>query len=199
MKNWQTLQAAALGLLIAPAALAQDKPADKPADKAAPAAAAPMEAPKPPEQVAAAAKMMAGTWKCAGTANASPMGPEHKYEATVTWKISADKFWIVGNYAEKKTKEHPMAYKFTEYRTYDSKANKWVASHMGETSGDLMTGSGTGDDKGSDWTFKSATTSMMPGDFHLVSTVKSPKEIEMKGEVVAPDGAKPVFSSTCKK
>jgi hypothetical protein len=197
MKNWLTMQAAALGMMIAPIALAQDKPADKKA--AAPAAAPAMEAPKPPEQVAAAGKAMGGTWKCNGTSAASPMGPEHKFEATMTWKLSPDKYWLIGTYAEKKTKEHPMAYSFTEYRTFDGKAGKWVASHMSTFDGGMMTGTGTGDEKGDDWTWKAATTSPMPGDFHLVSTVKGPKEVELKGEMVAPDGAKPAFTSTCKK
>jgi hypothetical protein len=184
MKKW-TLQVLAAATMIALPALAQDK-------KAA------MEMPKPPEQVAAAGKAMAGTWKCKGTANASPMGPEHKYEATMTWKLSPDKYWIIGNYTEKKTKEHPMPYKFTEYRTYDGKAGKWVSAHINAMGG-LMTGTGTADDKGEDWTLKMVTSPMMPGDFHLVTTKKSAKAIELKGEMVAPDGPKPAFTATCQK
>jgi len=157
-----------------------------------------MEMPKPPEQVAAAARAMGGTWKCKGTAAASPMGPEHKYEATISWKLSPDKYWMVGTYAEKKSKEHPHAYKFTEYRTYDTKSGKWVSAHVNEMGG-LLTGTGTGDAKGEDWTLKAVTTPMMPGDFHLTSNAKGAKEVELKGEVIGPDGTKPAFTATCKK
>lgn len=175
--------------LIAASAFAEDKGAQK-----APA----MEMPKPPEQVAMAAKGMNGTWKCSGTMAASPMGPEHKYEATMTWKQSPDKYWLVGNYAEKKSKDHPMVYKFTEYRTFDAKMGKWVGAHIDEMGG-MMTGTGTGDEKSEDWTWKATTTPMMPGDFHFTTSMKSPKEVELKGEMMAPDGAKPVFTATCKK
>jgi Protein of unknown function (DUF1579) len=185
MTNRWMIQASAVAAMMAAPASAQDK-----APKEA------MEMPKPPSEVAAAAKEMVGTWKCKGTAAASPMGPEHKYESTITYKLSPDKYWIVGTYSEKKSKEHPMVYKFTEYRTYDTKASKWVVAHIAEM-GALLTGSG--DTKGEDWTYKSVTTPMMPGDFHLVSTAKGAKEIELKGEMIGPDGKKPAFTSTCKK
>jgi hypothetical protein len=116
----------------------------------------------------------------------------------MSWKLSPDKYWMVGIYAEKKSKEHPMAYKFMEYRTYDTKAGKWVVAHVNEMGG-LMTGTGTGDAKAEDWTYKSVTTPPMPGDFHLTSTSKSAKEVELKGEMIAPDGPKPAFTATCKK
>src|SRR5690349_17173143 len=88
-------------------ALAADKP-----DKAAPAGQA-MDMPKPAPEVAAAAKALLGTWKCSGKAFASPMGPEHKIEGSITWKQDLDKFFLVGTYAEKKTKENPAPVKFT--------------------------------------------------------------------------------------
>ena len=182
MTNRLILQALVVAAMTAGPAFAQEK----------------HEMPKPPAQVVEAAKGMAGTWRCKGTAHASPMGPEHKYEATMTWKMSPDKYWIVGNYAEKKSKEHPMPYKFTEYRTYDAQAGKWVATHIAEM-GALMTGTGTGDAKGENWTWKPVTTPMMPGDFHLTSTMKGAKEVELKGEMIAPDGPKPAFVATCKK
>jgi hypothetical protein len=187
MRNWWMLRVLGVAAMIAAQGFADEK-----AQKGA------MEMPKPPEQVAEAAKEMGGTWKCKGTAAASQMGPEHKYEATMSWKLSPDKYWMVGTYAEKKSKEHPMAYKFTEYRTYDAKSGKWVAAHLNEMGG-LMTGTGTGDAKGEDWTWKSVTTPMMPGDFHITSTMKGAKEVELKGEVIGADGPKPAFTSTCKK
>src|SRR5262249_843496 len=104
----------------------------------------------------------------------------------------------VGTYAEKASKQHPMAYKFKEYRTYDSKTDKWVAAHINEM-GELLTGSGTGDAKGEDWTLKAVTTPMMPGDFHLTSTMKGAKEVDFKGEMIGPNGTKPAFTATCKK
>lgn len=185
--NWRMMQLLAVTTIFAVSALAEEK-----ANKGA------MEMPKPPAEVAAAGKAMSGTWKCKGTAAASPWGPEHKYDATMTFKMSPDKFWLIGNYAEKKSKEHPMPYSFTEHRTYDSKAGKWVAVHVTPW-GSLMSGTGTGDEKAEDWTWKSVTTPMMPGDFHLTSTMKGAKEVDLKGEMIAPDGPKPAFTLTCKK
>ena len=187
MTNWWIVRVLGVAAMIAAPAFADEK-----------AKTAAMEMPKPPEQVAAAAKAMGGTWHCNATAAESPMGPAHKYEATMSWKLSPDKYWIVGAYAEKKSKEHPVAYKFMEYRTYDTKAGKWVSAHINEM-GELLTGTGTGDAKGENWTLKAVTTPMMPGEFHLTSTAKSAKEIEFKGEMIAPDGAKPAFTATCKK
>ena len=169
MTNWWMLRVLGVVAMIAAPTFAGEK-----AQKGA------MEMPKPPEQVAAAAKAMGGAWTCKGTAAASPMGPEHKYEATISWKLSPD------------------AYKFTEYRTYDTKSGKWVAAHLAEM-GALLTGTGTGDAKGEDWTWKALTTPLMPGEFHLTSSSKGAKEVELKGEVIGPDGTKPAFTSTCKK
>ena len=132
MTNWWIVRVLGVAAMIAGPAFADEK-----------AKTGAMEMPKPPEQVAAAAKAMGGTWHCNGTAAESPMGPAHKYEATMSWKLSPDKYWIVGAYSEKKSKEHPMAYKFMEYRTYDTKAGKWVSAHINEM-GELLTGAGTG-------------------------------------------------------
>jgi hypothetical protein len=126
-------------------ALAEDAkpgtPAKAPAVEAkkAPPAAAPaaakMEVPKPPQEVADAAKLMVGTWKCTG--KMSPGGDASKtmdVKATLTSKLDLDKWWITttGITAGKPT------FKWIEHVTYDSSAKKWF-----RIGGDNMGGSDT--------------------------------------------------------
>ena len=86
------------------------------ADKAAPAAQ--MAPPAPPAEIAAAAKAMAGTWKCNGSMM-MPDGTSAPMKATMKTKIALDKFWAQTSFAE--TKKN--GFKFESYRTFDGK--KW--------------------------------------------------------------------------
>lgn len=182
-----------------------EKPATKSPDAAKPAEKAPggapgmPEMPKPAPEVAQAAKMMVGTWKCVGTQAASPMGPEHKIEATNTFKLDMDKFFIAMNYVEKKTKLNPMPGKFTEYRTYDPAQKKWVAvgaDNMGMVSN--TTGEPT--EKGVKWEGKSSGSGMSMS-MRITEEQKNPKEVHVVGEMqMAGDQAwKPMFEVDCKK
>lgn len=165
----------------------------------APAAEAPMmEAPKPAPEVEQAAKAMQGTWKCAGTVMASPMAPEHKVEGTMTWKLEMDKFWLVGAYAEKKTKENPMPYKFVEYRTYDAADKSWM-SVSADNAGMWSAASGSSDGKIAKWESKSKGMGMTMS-MRMTEEMKGPKEVHVFGDM-SMDGKdwKPGFDVTCKK
>jgi hypothetical protein len=170
---------------------------DKPADAAAPTVGK-MEMPKPTPELEAAAKSMAGKWKCAGKDEGSPMAPAHKIEATMTWKPDLDKFWIVGTYEEKKTKENPHPFKFFEYRTYDATTKKW-ASVMVDNVGMFSMGTGESDGKVTKWDSKSNGMGMSVA-MRITDEMKSAKEVHVSGEA-AMDGTnfKPMFDVTCKK
>jgi uncharacterized protein DUF1579 len=188
----------AIGLFAASAARAQsEKPTVDPAKEAAPPAGK-MEMPKPSKELEDVVKSMSGKWKCAGKDEGSPMMPPHKVEGTLTWKADLDKYWIVGSYEEKKTKENPHPFRFTEYRNFDTTTKKWT-SVMIDNMGMYSTGTGEGDAKMVKWDLKSQGMGMtMP--MHMTEEAKSPKEVSVKGEG-APDGTnfKPMFEVTCKK
>src|SRR5438105_2590294 len=114
-------------MLAASVALAQaDKPAGEPAKQDAPAGGK-MEMPKPSKELEDAVKTFSGKWKCTGKNEGSPMMPGYKIDATLTWKADLDKYWMVGNYEEKRTKEHTHPFRFTEYRTFDAITKKWAS------------------------------------------------------------------------
>ena len=96
-------------------------------DKAAPPAAAGMEQPKPPAELAAMQKMMAGTWKCTGKGAMDPAKPEaltdFKGTFTSTLDASLDKFWIKGTWVGSAGK---LKMKGTSYTTYDATSKKWT-------------------------------------------------------------------------
>src|SRR5258705_12482497 len=70
-------------------------------------------------------KWMNGTWQCTGKTMASPMGPEHPVEATVTSEMTLDGFWSLNHYREKKTAQNPMPISGDDYWTYDSAEKMW--------------------------------------------------------------------------
>jgi hypothetical protein len=78
-----TLASAAVLLLVASSALAQ-------------------QAPKPAPEMSQL-KYFAGSWKCSGDAPASPFGPAHKTESSLMLKLDLDGFWYDGPLAEMKT------------------------------------------------------------------------------------------------
>jgi hypothetical protein len=201
MKKLMIVGTVVAGAAMAATALAQDKPAGAaPAggDVAAAAAPAKMEPPKPAPELLAAAKDMAGKWKCAGKDFGGMGIPEHKIEGTMNWKLDLDKFWMQGSYEEKKTKENPHPFKLVEYRNFDSSQRKWVSVGV-DNMGMFMTGTGEVTDKVVKWDNKGQGMGMtMP--MHITAEMKSPKEIHLSGEM-SMDGKdfKPMFESTCKK
>jgi len=90
-------------------------PKAPPTDKA-PAPAA-MEAPKPAPELTAAAKAVAGNWKCKGTMMTP--GGEQPMKATMKIKLALDGFWAQTSFSELKK----GGFKFESFRTFDGK--KW--------------------------------------------------------------------------
>src|SRR5438477_1998703 len=95
------------------------KPAAKPAPAAMSAPAAGGMSMKPAPEMDKM-KWMNGTWQCTGKTMASPMGPEHPVEATVTSEMTLDGFWSLNHYREKKTAQNPMPMSGDDYWTYDT-------------------------------------------------------------------------------
>jgi len=186
-----------------PAAAGAKKPAEKAAQPAAPGGAgaqpAAPPAPTPAAEVAEAAKKMAGSWKCDGKVPEGMMGPAHATSATMTWKLDLDKFWMVGSYAEKKTKDNPMPYKFVEYRTYNTATKKWnrvSVGNMGDWGEDMATAA---EGEKVTWEGKGHMGAMTMWG-RTWEEAKGPKEVHVWGEF-SMDGKKyqPAFDVTCKK
>lgn len=115
--------------------------AKKPAEP--PKAAAPMVPPPAPE-IAAMAKMMAGTPKCSGKVVVDPMKPTEWTDFKGTFKASLDnsldKYWIKGERTGTagKTKMRGLM-----YMTYDSASKKWsriMIDNMGMSGRETSTG-----------------------------------------------------------
>jgi hypothetical protein len=76
----------------------------------------------------------AGTWRCSGTAFATPNSPEHATSGEVTQKWALDGMWMMFDYAESKSAANPMPFHITGYFGYDSELKKFVlggADNMG--------------------------------------------------------------------
>jgi hypothetical protein len=84
------------------------------------------EAPKPAPELSQL-KYFAGTWACTGNAPASPMGPAHKTESTLTFKSDLDGFWYTAVLAEKMTAENPHPVKAMGNLGFDTKGKQILA------------------------------------------------------------------------
>lgn len=159
----------------------------------------PMKPPTPAPEVAQAAKDMGGSWKCEGKVPESPMGPAHAVTGTMTWKLDLDKFWLMGNYAEKRTKQNPMPYKFVEHRTFDTTAKKWHSVSVDNMGGWVEGTAGAPDGNKVTWEGKGYMGGMTMTS-HAWEEHKSPKEMHVWGEM-SMDGKKymPAFDVTCKR
>lgn len=62
---------------------------------------------------------LAGNWACKGTSFATPMGPEHPTQGTVSggWKLGD--YWLAFSYAEMSTDKNPMPYAVSGFMGYD--------------------------------------------------------------------------------
>jgi hypothetical protein len=69
---------------------------------------------------------LAGTWRCSGTAFASPEAPQHATSGEATLKWDLDGHWLPFTYAEKKTAENPMPYRATGFFGYDPEIGQLV-------------------------------------------------------------------------
>ncbi|MGE0867812.1 MAG: DUF1579 family protein [Kofleriaceae bacterium] len=122
MKMFSTLTITALTLTGSDGVVrAQGAPQAKPpARPAAPAKPAP-DMPKPPPELVAAAKAMAGTWRCTG--NTMDMGGQPAaMTATMKSRADLDGFWIHDSFDGKLGK---MKLKLEAFSTYDASSKKW--------------------------------------------------------------------------
>ena len=67
---------------------------------------------------------MTGSYRCSGTAFASPFGPEHPTEGTVEAAWAMNDYWVKFTYAEKKTDRNPMPFSVSGWMGYDPKVRK---------------------------------------------------------------------------
>ena len=144
-------------------------------------------------------KWMVATWQCTGKTMASPMGPEHPTEASVTVEPTLDGFWILHHYREKKTAQNPMPISGDEYWGYDAVEKMWDRVAV-DNMGGFASGSSKGWEKGKlVW----MSDGMMGGQkmkFRDTFTEKNPREINFVGEIGTPDGKWSVaWEGNCKK
>ena len=97
---------AAVSLLVASSALAQ-------------------QAPKPAPEMSQV-KYFAGSWACTGDAPASPFGAAHKTESSLVLKLDLDGFWYDGTFTEKKTASNPQPVRGMVHISYDATGKQYV-------------------------------------------------------------------------
>jgi len=85
----------------------------------------------------------AGSWRCSGTAYASPMGPEHATVGEVSIKWGLDGYWLPFEYSEKKTAVNAHPIRVAGYFGYDPEVKKLVLGSV-----DNMGGYTTSDSSG---------------------------------------------------
>lgn len=162
---------AALFALIAPFALAEDKPAPPP---------------KPPKEMSQLSVFL-GSWTCTGKGLATPMGPEHATEAKLGAAHVLDGFWVVFHYDETKTAANPMPYHAAGFMGYDpgdkvflERCHDNMGAFCNLTSkgwvGDVLTFEGPGSMGGQKMALRD------------IFTKKSAVEIVHAGEAQGPDG-----------
>ena len=180
--------------MLGSASVSQAQPAKKPAEKPAMAGMS-MKPAAEMDKV----KWMTGTWQCAGKTMASPMGPEHPTEATVTADMTLDGFWMLSHYREKKTAQNPMPISGDEYWGYDAVEKMWDRVAV-DNMGGFASGSAKGWEKGKIvW----MSDGMMGGEkskFRDTFTEKNPREVGYVGEIGTADGKwATLWDTTCKK
>jgi len=166
---------------------------------AKPATEAPkkMEMPKPPAEVEALAKVMAGNWKCTGkSADMADMKTMSDMKIAMAMKLDMNKWWISGTL--KATGKMP--FNASMFMTYDTPSKKWyrvMVDNWGGSETAWSTGLKDnkvvweGEGRSSMGTMKARTTEDMKG----------PKEVAMKGEGSMDNGKTwmTMWEATCKK
>lgn len=71
-------------------------------------------------------KYFVGSWSCSGDAPASPFGPAHKSQSSLTLKSDLDGFWYAGTAAETKTASNKQPVRGVLHMGYDTSAKKYV-------------------------------------------------------------------------
>ena len=163
----------------------------------------PMPEMKPAPEVAAAAKIMAGSYSCKG----NDMNPDGSSRPSLSkLKISADMdgYYILVDLAEQKTKDNPTPFKAKMYRTYDAAKKTWIDTIIAAAPGGPMTMTTTDSGMGTGkimWT----GTAEMGGQKFMERGYEEPdakaKTVHLWGEV-SMDGGKTFmkeYDLTCKK
>jgi hypothetical protein len=153
---------------------------------------------KPPPEMSKLA-WMSGNWTCSGKTLASPLGPAHPTEATVSVRPELAGRWMVSHYREKQTAQNTMPIEGDEYWGYDSAEKKWDRIAI-----DNMGGWAAGD--ANDWQGKTITwlsEGMVMGakaKFRDTFTKKSDREVFYKGEMQDAAGKwAEAWETTCRK
>lgn len=159
--------------------------------------AAQPELPKPPAELDAMAKTMAGTWRCKGDMF-DPTGNKEAVTATTKTKLDLDKWWLVEN-LEVKSKMGTM--KMVFYTTYDATSKKWRRVGVDNWGGQMV---GTSDGmKENKMTWNLDTMGPMgAGLFRDHVDASDPKTgIKSKGEMSTDKGKTwmTAYEMTCKK
>jgi hypothetical protein len=201
----------------APAASERRAPTPKPAggapmptgsgSAAAVVAPPPKQAPampemKPPQEIADAAKLMVGSYKCKGNVM-NPDGSSRPSLGSMKVSVELDGFYILVDMMEQKTKENPTPFKAHMFRTFDAAAKKWTNTMIAAAPGGPMTETST-DAMGSGPVTWTGTMEMMGQKMtergHEEPDAKT-KSVHLWGEV-SMDGGKTFakeYDLTCKK
>ena len=152
--------------------------------------------PKPPAEIAAMAKTLGGTWRCAGTGPGAD-GQPGPMKSTLKTKADLDGWWLQDTFEATMGKSK---FKFSAYTTYDAGSKKWRRV-MVDSWGGQMIGSSDGlKDNKIDFNLDSMGP-MGGGQFRDHVDLTDPKNVKMWGEM-SPDKGKnwmKVYEMTCKK
>ena len=168
-----------------------------PAAPVAPPAA--MEMPKPPAEIAAAAKMMSKTLNCKGTGLGPDMKTEAKMKATMKAKSDLSGWWIrqtiAGTVGEGKT---ATKMNMEGFLTYDAKLAKWRFLGVSNDGGSMT---GTADMKDGKYELVGDVTMPMgTAAFKDHGDMTDPKNVHFWGEMSMDKGKTwtKVYDQTCK-
>lgn len=153
------------------------------------------EAPRPPAQVEAMGRAVAGTWTCAGT-ETGPDGVAVKMTATVQAKVELDRWWI----HDTVDVNGKSAFRMFAFTTYDESAKKWRRVSI-DNGGHQYVGTSDGmRDRKVDWhlTFAGPTGA---GQLREHVDLTDPKILKNWGEMSRDKGKtwKAIFEMTCRK
>lgn len=164
----------------------------------APATPAKVEMPKPPAEIAAAAKAMA-RMTCKGTGMSPADMQMADVTGTATAKTDLDGWWIRQDLTMKVGKGKAMTtMKMTRFMTYDAKAAKWKVIDLDNSGG---TDVGSADMKDGKFEMQADMTSPMgAGMFKDHGDMSDKKNIKMWGEMSMDKGKtwNKVYEVTCK-
>ncbi len=146
---------------------------------------------KPPAEIAALAKTLAGTWSCKGNTSRGD-GSSTPLSATVVSRLDLDNAWISTTLVER-----GGTLKWTEYRTYDPRASQWTRIQIANTTGHVISTS-PGEQTGK-WTWTGTASSPL-GSLQLRDyEQKDGKSLKLWGEAQISGAWQKLYEVTCKK